>query len=123
MSEPAPYYGERRFPRFPVNVPVVAQASQFPDRKLHGRIRNIGRGGLLAEFALQLVPGSRLEFSVVTSQGLHPETGRVVWASASGDVVRHGIAFLEPKGPSFGPELLFGDSLSPQGDLAPEGTL
>src|SRR5574342_370225 len=66
MIEPGSYYGERRFARFRVDVPVVAQASQFPDRKLHGMIRNIGRGGLLAEFALQLLPGSVVDRTLHT---------------------------------------------------------
>ncbi len=101
---------QRRFPRVAVGWPVYALALQFPGRTLQGMVRNLSRGGLLAEFPVELVLGSRVELTLETPQGPHPETGRVVRAIASGDVVRHGIAFLQPKGPGFRPDLLFGGS-------------
>ncbi len=100
----------RRFPRVAITCPVLARVPQFPGRDLRGIVRNVSRGGLLAEFPVELVLGSRVELTLETPQGPHPETGRVVRAIASGDVVRHGIAFLQPKGPGFRPELLFGGS-------------
>ncbi len=101
---------QRRFPRVAVTCPVLARVPQFPGRALRGIVRNVSRGGLLAEFPVELVLGSQLELTLETPQGPHHETGRVVWASASGDVVRHGIGFLQPKGPSFPLELHFGGS-------------
>ncbi len=101
---------QRRFPRVAITCPVLARVPQFPGRALRGIVRNISRGGLLAEFPVELVLGSRVELTLATPQGPHPETGRVAWAIASGDTVRHGIGFLEPKGPSFRPDLLFGVS-------------
>ncbi len=106
---------QRRFPRVAVGWPVYALALQFPGRTLQGMVRNLSRGGLLAEFPVELVPGSRLELTLETPHGPLHETGRVVWESASGDVVHHGIAFLEPKGPGFRPDLLSGGSGRPLG--------
>ena len=101
---------QRHFPRVAVTCPVLARVPQFPGRDLQGLVRNISRGGLLAEFPVELVLGSRVELTLETPQGPHHETGRVVWAITSGDLVRHGIGFLQPKGPSFRPELHFGVS-------------
>jgi CheY-like chemotaxis protein len=101
---------QRHFPRFAVTCPVHARVRQFPGRDLRGLVRNISRGGLLAEFPVELGLGGRVELTLETPQGPFPETGRVVWAITSGDVVRHGIGFLQPKGPSFRPDLLFGVS-------------
>ena len=106
MSEPVSYYyGERRFARFPVEMPVVAQASQFPDRKLSGMIRNVGRGGLMAEFVIQLVPGSLVDLTLHTRDGLREETARVVWRKATRGVVQHGFAFPTPKEQDFALEI------------------
>lgn len=113
---------QRRFPRVAVACPVLAQAPQFPGRHLRGMVRNISRGGLLAEFPVKLVLGSRLELTLETPEGPLHDTGKVVWVAASGDVVRHGIAFLEPKGPSFRPELLFGVSDAARWNDPSEGT-
>ncbi|HSC72224.1 MAG TPA: response regulator [Candidatus Methylomirabilis sp.] len=99
---------QRRFPRVAVTCPVLARVPQFPGRDLRGIVRNVSRGGLLAEFPVELVLGSRVDLTLETPQGPLPETGRVVWAVAFGGVVRHGIGFLQPKGPSFRPDLLFG---------------
>ena len=101
---------QRRFPRVAVTCPVLARVRQFPGRDLRGMVRNISRGGLLAEFPVELVLGSRVDLTLETRQGPLPETGRVIWASAAGDLVRHGIGFLQPKGPSFRPELHFNGS-------------
>ncbi len=101
---------QRRFPRVAVTCPVHARVPQFPGRDLRGTVRDLSRGGLLAEFPVKLVVGSEVELTLETPRGALPERGRVVWAIAAGDTVRHGIGFLEPKGPSFRPELLFGVS-------------
>ena len=110
MSGAGSYYGERRFARFRVDGPVVAQASQFPDRKLHGMIRNIGRGGLLAEFALQLLPGSFVDLTLHTRNGLREETARVVWRKTTWGVVLHGFAFPTPKEHDFALDLFLAEN-------------
>jgi hypothetical protein len=110
MIEPGSYYGERRFARFRVDVPVVAQASQFPDRKLHGMIRNIGRGGLLAEFALQLAPGRLVDLTLHTRDGLREERARVVWRKVAWGVVLHGLAFPTPKEQDFALDLFLAEN-------------
>ncbi len=111
---------QRRFPRVAVSCPVRARVPQFPGRTLRGTVRDLSRGGLLAEFPVELVVGSAVELALETPQGLLSETGRVVWETAAGDIVRHGIAFLEPKGPSFRPDLLFDEPAALEGDPSPE---
>ena len=90
-------FGQRRFVRFPVAVAVTGKALQFPDRSLRGTVRDIGRGGLMAEFPVTLVPGSLIQFSLNTPSGPIQETGRVIWAAKARQAVRHGLAFPEVK--------------------------
>jgi hypothetical protein len=101
MSRPQGYLGERRFPRFEVALPVVGRVPQFPERDIHGTVRNIGRGGLMAEFPVELVSGSFVDLTLHTQNGLQEEAGRVVWINRTGGTVRHGLAFSEPKGHDF----------------------
>ena len=108
MSQPQGYLGERRFPRFDVVLPVVGRAPQFPERDLHGTVRNIGRGGLMAEFPVELVTGSFVDLTLHTQNGLQEEAGRVVWINRTGGTVRHGLAFSEPKGRDFMAGLFLG---------------
>jgi CheY-like chemotaxis protein len=89
--------GQRRFARFPVAVAVTGKAVQFPDHNLRGTVRDIGRGGLMAEFPVTLVPGSLVQISLDTLSGPIQDTGRVVWASKGKRAVRHGLAFPEVK--------------------------
>ncbi|HEX9899789.1 MAG TPA: PilZ domain-containing protein [Candidatus Methylomirabilis sp.] len=102
MTPPRAYLGERRFPRFDVALPVVGRVPQFPDQDLRGTVRNIGRGGLMAEFPVELVPGSQVNLTLHTRNGFLQETGRVVWAATTGGTIRHGMAFLEPKDRDYG---------------------
>jgi hypothetical protein len=108
MSQPQGYLGERRFPRFDVALAVVGRVPQFPERDLYGTVRNIGRGGLMAEFPVELVPGSFVDLTLHTQNGLLEETGRVVWVACTGGTVRHGLAFSEPKGRDFVVDLFLG---------------
>ncbi len=108
MSPPQAFLGERRFPRFAVALPVVGRVPQFPDRDLHGTVRNIGRGGLMAEFPVELVPGSFVDLTLRTQRGLLEETGQVVWVDWTGETVRHGLAFAEPKGRDYMVDLFVG---------------
>ncbi len=67
QTEPGrPHHGRRRFVRYPISLPVTAQAAQFPGRGLRGTVRDIGRGGFMAEFPVALVPGSVVELSLRT---------------------------------------------------------
>ena len=78
-------------------MPVTAQAAQFPGRGLHGTVRDIGRGGLMAEFPVALVPGSIVVLSLRTQRQSLEEAGRVAWVKTVEGRVRHGFAFSEPK--------------------------
>jgi hypothetical protein len=82
MTPPGAYLGERRFPWFDVALPVVGRVPQFPDQDLRGTVWNIGRGGLMAEFPVELVPGSQVTLTFHTRNGFLLETGRVVWAAS-----------------------------------------
>jgi len=93
----------RRFVRFPVDVAVMGQALQFPDRSLRGTVRDIGRGGLMAEFPVELVPGSQIQLSLSMPSGPIQDTGQVIWAAKIAQLVRHGVAFPEVKPRDFAP--------------------
>jgi len=108
MGQPQGYLGERRFPRFEVTLPVVGRVPQFPERELYGTVRNIGRGGLMAEFPVELVPGSFVDLTLYTQNGSREEAGRVVWVACTEGTVRHGLAFSEPKGRDFVVDLFLG---------------
>ncbi len=108
MSQPQGYLGERRFPRFEVALPIVGRVPQFPKRDIHGTVRNIGRGGLMAEFPVELVSGSFVDLTLHTQNGLLEEAGRVVWVASTGGTVRHGLAFSEPKGRDYMVDLFLG---------------
>ena len=88
---------QRRFVRLPVDVAVTGQALQFPDRSLRGTVRDIGRGGLMAEFPVELVPGSQIQLSLSMPSGPIQDTGQVIWAAKIAQFVRHGVAFPEVK--------------------------
>jgi hypothetical protein len=108
MSPSQAFLGERRFPRFTVALPVVGRVPQFPDQDLHGTVRNIGRGGLMAEFPVELVPGSFVDLTLRAQTGLLEERGKVVWANCTGGTARHGLAFPEPKGRDYMVDLFVG---------------
>jgi CheY-like chemotaxis protein len=94
---PVPKPGQRRFMRLPVSVDVTGTALQFPDRNLRGTVRDIGRGGLMAEFPVELVPGSLIQLSLNAPSGPVQDTGRVIWSARMAQFVRHGVAFPEVK--------------------------
>ena len=96
-DSPPPPLGRRRFARYPIILPVTAQAAQFPGHGLQGTVRDVGRGGLMAEFPVALVPGSVVELTLRTQRGFLRETSRVVWVRTVEGRVRHGFAFPEPK--------------------------
>lgn len=103
----------RRFARFPVALPVTARAAQFRQTDLLGTVRDIGAGGVMAEFPVQIVAGSSLRFVIHTGSGRLQKEGTVVWTALLEGKVRHGIAFLTPEDPQFA-ENLSGVTSSPR---------
>jgi CheY-like chemotaxis protein len=93
--------GRRRFVRFPVTLPLVARAAQYPGKVLSGTVRDIGRGGVMAEFPVELVPGSQLRLILQTRTGPLDRPGAVVWTKNLDGLVQHGIAFPEPEPRNF----------------------
>ncbi|HSD49762.1 MAG TPA: response regulator [Candidatus Methylomirabilis sp.] len=89
--------GKRRFPRLAVSLPVVGRAWQFGEGDVPGVIRDIGAGGVMVEFAARALPGSLLHLSLETRQGALGLNGTVVWSTAGGQGVLHGLTFREPK--------------------------
>lgn len=92
---------KRRFERFPVSLPAIVRASQFADMKLHGTIRHIGAGGMMVELRVEVVRGSLIGVVLETRHGPVEVEAEVVWTSVTEGMVRHGLAFQDPKGHDF----------------------
>ncbi len=101
---------KRRFLRFPVALPVIAVAPHWPPNDLQGMVRNVGAGGLMAEFPLQMIQGSTVDLLLQTRRGLVNVAARIVWTAPSNGMVRHGCAFPVPKDESFAVGLFVGGS-------------
>ena len=99
--------GHRRFVRLPVAVPVVGRAAQFGDTEVHGTVWNIGEGGLMAKFPVQILPGSVVDLILQPRTGPLAVTGEVAWTEPPGHQVGHGIAFRDPKGHGFALSFFF----------------
>jgi hypothetical protein len=56
-------------------------------------IHNIGTGGLMAEFPVELVRGRAVELTLITRAGSLTLEGRVAWTAAGEGHVRPGVAF------------------------------
>ena len=113
-DEDGPPMGEasrkRQYPRLPVSLPVLGRAPQFPGEALQGTVLNVSGGGMLAEFPVELVPGSTADFAIQTGRGPVEVEGKVVWTSVAESRVRHGVAFSEPRGHAFAMDLFLGES-------------
>ncbi|HXZ43432.1 MAG TPA: PilZ domain-containing protein [archaeon] len=110
QMDPAPMdagLGRRRFLRFPVSLPVIALS---PLGELAGRVRNVGAGGLMAEFPRQLIQDSTVDLLLQTGRGHVSVAARIVWVAPANGTVRHGCAFSEPKEESFAVGLFVGGS-------------
>ena len=92
------YDTTRRFERLPVALPVTGLASQTG---VSGKVSYLGEGGLMVEFPVELKRGTSIRMFLPTFQGLVDVEGTVVWTASQGSVIRHGVAFLEPKGADF----------------------
>ncbi len=62
----------------------------------------------MAEFPVEMVPGSFVDLTLHTQNGLLEEAGRVVWVTRTKGAVRHGLAFSEPKGRDYMVDLFLG---------------
>ncbi len=100
------YDPARRFGRVPVNLPVTGWAPQFQGTALPGTVRYLSEGGLMVEFPVELMRGTGVRVVLPTFQGLVEVEGTIVWTTAHGSVIRHGVAFPEPKGPDFIPPVV-----------------
>ncbi len=100
----------RQYLRVPVSLPVLGRAPQFPGEALRGMVLNVSGGGMLAEFPVELVPGSVADFVIQTRHGEQEVEGRVVWISIAKGRIRHGVAFPEPKGQAFAMDLFLGEN-------------
>ncbi len=91
----------RRFGRVPVALPVTGCAPQAQEAALSGTVWYLGEGGLMVEFPVALQRGTAVRVVLPTFQGPVKVEGTVVWTTTHGSVIRHGVAFPEPKGPDF----------------------
>jgi hypothetical protein len=105
-SEPL---GRRRFLRLPVFLPVIGHMPQSGESQVRGITRNVGSGGMMVEFPVGVVPGSEIRTVLHTQRGPVDLAGRVVWTSATGDRVRYGVAFQEPKDQDFAVDLFLSE--------------
>ncbi len=55
----------------------------------------------MVELPVELVRGSLVRLALPTFQGLLEVEGTVVWIASHGSVIRHGLAFPEPKQADF----------------------
>jgi len=97
--------GQRRFARLPVLIPATGRAPQVTETVLDGMVRCVGSGGILAEFPREIPVGSLMHVVIRTRHGSLEIECRVAWISGAGGVIRHGLAFLTPQGPSFAEDL------------------
>jgi len=101
--------GRRRFLRLPLFLPVIGHLPQSGEGQVRGITRNVGSGGMMAEFPVGAVPGSEIRTVLHTQRGPVELAGMVVWTSATGDRVRHGVAFQEPKDLDFAVDLFLSE--------------
>jgi hypothetical protein len=95
------YDPTRRFGRVPVALPVIGWAPQFQGTALSGVVLYLGEGGMMVEFPVQLTRGTSMRVFLPTFQGPVEVEGTVMWTASHGSVIRHGVAFPDPKGPDF----------------------
>jgi hypothetical protein len=100
----------RRFTRFPVSLPVTGRVVELSEGDIEGMARNVGAGGLMAELPVSLPPGSAVGLVLQRRHGPLLVEARVIWTMASGGMIRHGFAFLEPKWPGFAMDLFLDEN-------------
>jgi len=110
VSQARKNVGQRRFARFPVVLPVIGRAAQSGGKEIRGMVWNVGGGGLMAEFPVDMAPREAVSLLLETRRGLLEVDGRVVWTAAANGKIRHGVAFREPKGQEFAVDLFVSES-------------
>jgi hypothetical protein len=96
--------GQSEAPHFegvPVSLAVIGRAPQFLGTALQGMARYVSEVGMMLEFPVEVVPGTVLRVAFQTPQGPLEVEGEIVWTSFHRGVIRHGLAFPEPKRPDF----------------------
>ena len=101
--------GRRRFLRLPIVLPVIGRTAPFGENQVRGVARNVGSGGMMVEFPVGLLPGSEILTELQTQRGPLELSGRVVWTSPTGNRIRHGMAFPEPKDQDFAVDLFLSE--------------
>jgi hypothetical protein len=92
----------RRFERVRVTLPVTGFAPQLQGTALLGTVWYLSEGGMMVDFPVEVMRGNLVRVFLSTSHmGLFAVEGTVVWSTAHGSLIRHGVAFPEPKGPDF----------------------
>ena len=91
----------RRFDRIPISLPATGWAAQYIGTALQGMALYVGGGGMMLEFPVEVVKGSLLRVVLQTPQGPLEVEGEIVWTTFRNGIIRHGLSFLEPKGPEF----------------------
>ena len=95
----------RQFGRLPVSLRAVGLTTLVSGGQVSGTVRTIGVGGLMAEFPVEVPPGSLLRVQIARQHGSLEVDSRVVWTAAISGAVLHGLAFLTPKDPEFAVDL------------------
>lgn len=114
---PGENLGKRQYGRFPVSVPVLVRGPHSCGVETRGVVRNVGGGGLMAEFTLWILPGSAVRLVLQTQTGPLEADGRVLWTEATEGKVRHGVGFLEPREHEFAVDLFLHENRQPATDL------
>ena len=99
----------RRFARFPISLPVLARAGHASGQEVGGTVRDIGAGGLMADFPVEMAPRSAIWLLLQRRRGPLEMKGRVVWTAVTQGMIRHGVAFPEPKGQDFAMDLFLAE--------------
>jgi hypothetical protein len=94
----------------PVSLPVIGWVPDRTGLELRGIALKVGAGGLEVDFPQAIPPGSTLRVLVKTQRDPIEADCRVVFATQTGATVRHGLAFPEPRDPSFAMDLYLRES-------------
>jgi hypothetical protein len=88
---------------------VLARAEHVSGQEVAGTVRDIGAGGLMAEFPVEMAPRSAIWLRLQTRRGPLEMEGRVVWTAAAQGTIQHGVAFPEPKDQDFAMDLFLSE--------------
>lgn len=95
MSE----YVARVYERFAVDLPVRAFVNSIVPRfELDGQVKELGGGGLRAEFLAEICEGTRVILELMYGWGSVRFEGRVRWKHPRNGTVVHGFVFDVPLG-------------------------